>query len=145
MNLIFCYVLADQKQLVYNNKVLENALFIKDFKIFVEKYYLANTRYHNTNYLLYFQYSVCYYLRKQADMRKKLVNKEKLFNFYFSSLYNIVERIFRVTKQYFQIFKLIFKYHYNIQINLFFAIIVLHNFVYIHQSKEDIYDKEQKK
>lgn len=62
MNFTFCYLLAIWEELAYNNKVLKDALFIKNFKILNEKYYLANIRYHNTNYLLCPYYDIYYHL-----------------------------------------------------------------------------------
>lgn len=113
MNLTFCYVLVGWEKLAYDNRILENALFTKDFKILDGKYYLANAEYYNIDYLLYPYYGVHYYLKEQAAVGKKPVNKVKLFNLYYSSLCNIIKRTFGVTKKCFQIFKLIPKYHYN--------------------------------
>lgn len=84
---------------MYDDKVLKNTLFAKDFKISNKNYYLANARYYNTDYFLCPYYSICYYLKKQAVMGKKLVNKEELFNFCHLSLCNVVERIFGVIKR----------------------------------------------
>ncbi len=53
------------------------------------------------DYLLYFYYNICYHLKEQVVVGKKLVNKKNLFNFYHSSLCNIIERIFGVTKWHF--------------------------------------------
>lgn len=52
-------------------------LFKKDFKILNRKYYLANTRYYNINYLLLsFYYSIYYHLKKQVVVSNKMVNKK---------------------------------------------------------------------
>lgn len=64
MNFIFCYLLASWEKLIYNNKMLENALFIRNFKILDRKYYFTDARYHNIDYLLYLYYNVCYHLKK---------------------------------------------------------------------------------
>lgn len=74
---------------------------MRDFEILYEKYYLADTRYYNPDYLLYPYHNVCYYLQEQAVTGKKRVNKKELFNLFHSSLCNIVERIFGVIKQHF--------------------------------------------
>lgn len=89
MNFIFCYLLAGWESLAYNDKILENTLFNPNFKILNKKYNLANTKYHNTNYFLYSYYSICHHLKIQGVKKNKLVNKEELFNFCHSSLYNI--------------------------------------------------------
>lgn len=75
-------------------------LLIRNCKILDRKYYFANTRYHNTDYLLYLYHSIWYYLKKQLAIRKKPVNKEELFNFCHLSLCNMIERIFKVIKRY---------------------------------------------
>lgn len=98
----------------YDEKILKNMLFNKDFKILNRKYYLTDIRYYNIYYFLYSYYGICYHLKEQKIVDKNLVNKKKLFNFYYSSFYNMVEKNFGVTKWQFQIFKLISKYHFNI-------------------------------
>lgn len=95
------------------------------------------------DYLLCPYYSICYHLKKQAVARKKPINKEKLFNFCHSSLWNIIKKIFIVTKQYFQIFKFAPEYNFATQIHLVFEVTVLHNFISKHQSQEDIYVREK--
>ena len=94
MNLTFYYVLADWEELAYDNRVLENMLFKRDFKISNRKYYLANAGYHNMDYLLCAYCNVCYNFKEQTVARKKLVNKKELFNLCHLSLCNVVERIF---------------------------------------------------
>lgn len=64
MNLIFYYLLASWEKLIHNNKMLENALFIRNFKILDRKYYLTDTRYYNIDYLLCLYYDIYYHLKK---------------------------------------------------------------------------------
>lgn len=64
INVQFCYILTGWERLIYNNKVLEDALFNKNFIISEKKFCLADARYHNTNYLLYPYYGIRYYLKK---------------------------------------------------------------------------------
>lgn len=64
MNLIFCYILVDQEKLVYDNKVLKDISFIKDFKILDKKYYLVNIKYYNIDYLFYYPCDVYYNPKK---------------------------------------------------------------------------------
>lgn len=59
---MFWYILISLKKLVYNNKILK--LFTKNFKNFNKKCYVINTKYHNTDYLLYLYYNICYYLNE---------------------------------------------------------------------------------
>lgn len=101
------------KDSIYNDQILHNILFNKDFYISNKKYYLANTRYHNIDYFLYFYYRICYYLKEQVAAKKKPIKKEELFNLYYFSLYNIIEKIFKVTKWYFHIFKFVLEYNFT--------------------------------
>lgn len=84
---------------------MEDALFKKDFIILKKKFYLADTRYHNINYLLYLYCGIKYYLKKQAMAGQKSIKKEELFNLYYFNLRNIIQKIFNVTKHQFQIFE----------------------------------------
>ena len=52
------------EKLVYNNKMLEDALFKRNFKISDKKYYLTNAKYHNMDYFLYFYCGIYYYFKK---------------------------------------------------------------------------------
>ena len=61
------------------------------------------------------------------------MNKEKLFNLCHSSLYNVIKKIFGVTKRRFQIFKSAQEYHFNTQVSLVFTVTALHNFIWMHQ------------
>ena len=52
MNIQFCYIFVGWKGLAHDDKVLKDILFEKDFIIPEKKFYLTDTGYHNTNYLL---------------------------------------------------------------------------------------------
>lgn len=62
-----------KKSLIYNNYILENDFFNKNFIVNDNKYYFTDTNYHNIDYFLYFYYKICYYLKKFALVRKKLI------------------------------------------------------------------------
>lgn len=127
----------------HDDRVLEDALFSKNFTIPDNKYYLANAGYHNTDYLLCPYRGVRYHLKEVALAGKKPTTREELFNLRHSSLRNVVERIFGVTKRRFQIFKHAPEYNLDVQSSLVFAITALHNFIRSHQLQEDIYDREE--
>lgn len=129
MDFTFCYILAGWEGSAHDDRVLENALFNKDFCILDGKYYLADAGYHNINYLFCAYRSIWYHLKEQAIAGERPMNKKELFNLCHSSLCNVVERIFGVIKRHFQIFKSTPEYHFNTQINLIFAVIALHNFI----------------
>lgn len=63
------------------------------------KYYLGDVSYHNTDYLLYSYYGVCYYLKEVALAGKKPTTQEELVNFHHFSLQNAIEEIFEVIKR----------------------------------------------
>lgn len=75
--------------------------------------------------------------------RKKPVSKKELFNFCHSNLQIIAEKVFKITKQYFRIFKSAPEYNFTIQIYLIFAVTTLHNFIWKYWSYEDIYNKKE--
>lgn len=83
---------------MYDNKILENMLFIKNLKILDRKYFLANNRYYNINYILCLYCNIYQYPIKQIEVRKKSVKKKKLFNLCYFIHYNIVEIIFKIMK-----------------------------------------------
>lgn len=144
MDLTFCYILAGWEGLAHDDRILEDAFFSKNFTIPDSKYYLGDVGYHNTDYLLCPYYGVCYHLKEVALAGKKPTTQEDLFNFCHSSLRNVIEEIFGVTKRQFQIFKHAPKYSLNIQSSLVFAITALHNFIQSHQLQEDIYNWKKK-
>lgn len=71
--------------MAYNNNILKDILFKKDFIILEKKNYLVNAGYYNTNYFLYPYYNIRYYLKKLAIAGQRLITKEELFNFYYFS------------------------------------------------------------
>lgn len=79
--------------------MLEDALYNHNFKILPRKYFLADTGYHNTDYVLCPYRGVRYHLKEQAASGLKPTTKEELFNLRHSSLCNVVERIFGVMKR----------------------------------------------
>lgn len=82
-------------------------------------------------------------MKEVALAGKKPTTREELFNLCHSSLRNVVERIFGVTKRRFQIFKHAPEYSLDVQSSLVFAITTLHNFIRNHQLQEDIYDRKE--
>lgn len=60
----------------YDDKVLEDTLFIKDFEILNGKYYLTDARYYNIDYLLCFYCGIYYYPKKMIVAGTKSANKE---------------------------------------------------------------------
>lgn len=53
INMQFGYILIRWQRLVYDENFLKNFLFDKNLINLEKKYYLVDTKYYNTNYLLY--------------------------------------------------------------------------------------------
>lgn len=62
------------------------------------KYYLGNADYYNIDYLLCPYLGVHYHLKEVTLMKKKLTTQEKLLNFCYTSLQNMIKQIFVITK-----------------------------------------------
>lgn len=60
----FYYILAGWEESACDEKVLGNVLFNKNFIILEKKHYLADARYHNTNYLLCQYCDIRYHLKE---------------------------------------------------------------------------------
>lgn len=143
MDLQFCYVLAGWEGSAHDDKVLEDALFDKNFMIPNKKYYLADAEYHNTDYLLYPYRCTRYHLKEQAMAGQKPTNKKELFNLCHFTLQNVVERMFSITKHCFQILETLAEFAMVVQVKIVLAVTGLHNFIQSHRTTGDIYDKAQ--
>lgn len=139
----FCYVSAGWEGSTYDDRILEDALFDKNFMIPNKKYYLVDARYYNTNYLLYSYHNIRYYLKEQAIASQKLTNIEKLFNLHHFILQNIVERIFGIIKRCFQILKTLAEFEIVVQVKIVLVITGLYNFIQSHWTTKNIYNKAQ--
>lgn len=60
---------------------------------------------------------------------QKLTNKKELFKFYNSSLQNVVEKIFGITKCRFPIFEIPVVFTINIEVKIVLVVTGLHNFI----------------
>lgn len=64
-----------------------------------------------------------------------------MFNLRYACLRNVIERIFGVVKRRFQIFHKAPEYSQTTQVDFFYAVMWLHNFIKIHLGhEEDIYN-----
>ena len=103
-DILFHYILPEWEKSAHNARVLGDAIQNKYFQIPERKYYLADTSYSNTNFMMVLYPGTQYYLKKQAQTAMKPVNKEELFNLRHARLCNIIERIFGIFKWRFNIF-----------------------------------------
>lgn len=105
------------------------------------KKYLTNIEYHNTNYLLFLYCYIRYYQKKGAMTGQKPTNKEELFNLCHSSVWNVIEKIFVVIKRQFQILETSIEFTIEVKVKIILAVTGLYNFIQLHCTIGDIYDK----
>lgn len=91
MDLTFCYILAGWDGSAHDDRILEDALFNKDFRVPDGKYYLADAGYHNTDYLLCPYRGVRYHLKEQAAPEKSLSTK-KNYSIFVTPVYAVLLR-----------------------------------------------------
>lgn len=72
-----------------------------------------------------------------------LQNFKKLFHLHYSSLYNVIEYIFKINKKQFFYLKIAIEFSKETQINIIYTVIILHNFIccYYFNNKKIIYNK----
>lgn len=77
-------------------------------------------------------------MKKQRQAFQRPKNAKELFNLRHASLYNAIERIFEVYKQRFQIIHKRSRYDILTQIDIFFAVTALHNFIMEHKEQGEL-------
>ncbi|KAK1257188.1 hypothetical protein QJS04_geneDACA024915 [Acorus gramineus] len=92
------------------------------------KYYVADAGYSNNRGFLTPFRNVRYWLGDYRG-RSGPQNKEELFNFYHSSLRNVIERTFGVWKARFPILKKMASYSFDIQVRIVIATMAIHNYI----------------
>jgi uncharacterized membrane protein YfhO len=70
-----------------------------------------------------------YHLKEQRLARKKLENSKELFNLQYTSIRNVIKRIFGVVKRKYQTLQLPSKYSIDTQTHIILACYTLHNYV----------------
>ncbi|KAK1275819.1 hypothetical protein QJS04_geneDACA001867 [Acorus gramineus] len=91
------------------------------------KYYVADAGYSNNRGFLTPFRNVRYWL---GDYRGRSgPQNKKLFNFYHSSLRNVIERTFGVWKARFPILKKMASYSFDIQVRIVIATMAIHNYI----------------
>lgn len=121
--------------------MLSNVIKTKRFLIFNYKYYLKDIWYSNLNYLLLPYKDIWYHLNKQILALQKPTNFKKLFNLYYTYLYNVIEQIFGIVKRQFLILNKALGYLQIPKFDIVYVIIRLYNFIKIYLGyEEDIYN-----
>lgn len=125
-------------------RVLQDALYKKQFSIPEGKYYLADAGYANSGQLLTPYRGTRYHLKESINANLKPTTKEELFNLRHSSLRNVIERIFGVLKRRFKCLSSAPEYSIPTQVKIVYALVALHNFIRQQLPIElDIFEEEE--
>jgi DDE superfamily endonuclease len=138
-DLQFSYIYPGWEGSANDTRVLQDASFRGGFSIPEGKYYLADAGYPNNNSLFTLYRGTRYHLKEQYSASQKPNTKEELFNLRYSSLCNVIERIFGVLKRRFKCLATPPEYAFDIQVNLVFALTALYNFIRIQNGEFDIF------
>jgi hypothetical protein len=125
----FTYVLAGWEGSAHDTAVWRDAHYYKGFKTPLGKYWLGDAGYANTDTILVPYRGTRYHLEEQRLSQKKPENAKELFNLRYSSLRNVIERIFGVLKRKYQILRRAPEYSMDTQTRIILACCALHNFV----------------
>ena len=137
----FVYILLGWEGSAHNRRVLSDAQNYYNFNILKSKYWLKNTGYRNSKYIISLYCRVWYYLKEQqqADLRPNTA--KELFNLHYTSLQNVIERIFGVVKRKFKVLGLVAEYSIDIQIYFVLSFITLYNFICLQENIQEDIDK----
>jgi hypothetical protein len=135
----FVYILPGWEGSAYNRRVLSDTQSRYGFDMPKGKYWLGDTGYRNSKYIIALYRSVRYYLKEQRQADLQPNTARELFNLYYTSLRNIIEYIFGVVKRKFKILGSGAEYSIDTQIHLVLGLVGLYNFICLH---EDIQDDE---
>ena len=110
--------------------------------MFEGKYYLGDAGYGLSKLVLTPYRGVRYHLREFEVNGQGPANAKELFNLRHSSLRNVVERIFGVSKRRFPILVKMSPYGFEFQCDIVQCCFLLHNFVHINQLYDDQFYNE---
>ena len=135
----FIYILIGQEGLVHNTAVFRDTKNNKGFTTLLRKYQLRDAGYTNSETVLILYRVTRYYLKEQRLFSLKPKNVKELFNLRYTSLQNVVERIFSVVKRKYQVLRTLSKYLIDTQTRIILAYYTLYNYVRsIEGEKADI-------
>jgi hypothetical protein len=125
----FVYILAGWEGSAHDVRVLQDAQMSQGFVTPKGMYWLGDTGYTNSEFVLSLYRGVRYHLKEVQQANRKPENAKELFNLRHSSLRNIIERIFGVLKRQWQILAgKGCEYSIDTQVDLFCSLIGLFNF-----------------
>jgi hypothetical protein len=125
----FLYILAGWEGSAHNGRVLKDAQNLKGFTTPKGKYWLGDAGYGYTEFILAPYRGIRYYLKEFEIIGLRLRNTKELFNLRYTTLYNIIEYIFNITKKKFKILASIIEYDLATLAQLIIALYRLANFL----------------
>lgn len=129
-DLQFIYVLSGWEGSAHDSKLLNNAISRRNgLKVPQGKYYLVDCGFPNRLQFLAPFRGVRYHLQDFHGQGRHPENARELFNLRHASLRNTVERLFRIFKSRFTIFKTAPPFSFQTQAELVLACAGLHNFL----------------
>jgi DDE superfamily endonuclease len=141
-DLTYAYGLFGWEGSAHDSRVYDDAKD-KGLPLIPGKYYLGDAGYGLSNNVLTPFRGVRYHLREFDINGHGPENAKELFNLRHSSLRNVVERIFGVSKRRFPVLCTMRPYSFEFQTDIVQCCFLLHNFVHLNQSYEDqFYDDD---
>ena len=130
----FRFILPGWEGSAHDSRIFKDTMDGKGFIVPERKYWLADAGYSNSNYLLTPYKGVYYHLKKQHLAQQRPQNPQELFNLRHSSLRNVIEYIFEVSKKRFPCLKTIMKFLKETQVDVVYTVAILYNFIVMYPS-----------
>lgn len=141
-DLTYAYGLFGWEGSAHDSRVYDDAKN-KGLPLIPGKFYLGDAGYGLSKNVLTPYRGVRYHLREFDINGRGPENAKELFNLRHSSLRNVVERIFGVSKRRFPVLCRMSPYSFEFQCDIVQCCFLLHNFVHLNQSYEDqFYDDD---
>ena len=144
LDLRFQFIHAGWEGSAHDALVLRDALAKGRFRPPPGRYYLADARFYNSDFMMTPYTKVRYHLKEWEESGQRPQNKEELFNRRHAELRNAVERIFGVLKHRFKILSKQVEYPVQTQINIVLITTALYNFIATYERIEDLDTEDQK-
>ncbi|KAK1258384.1 hypothetical protein QJS04_geneDACA007000 [Acorus gramineus] len=143
--MLFTYVMAGWEGTAHDSRILSDTIRNPSNRFPMPpngKYYLVDAGYTNRRGFLAPYRNVRYWLgdyRRGSGPR----NKEELFNYFHSSLRNVIERTFGVWKARFPILKKMAPYPFGIQVRIVAATMAIHNYIRMSNLTDALFERYQ--
>jgi hypothetical protein len=136
----FTYVLVGWEGSAHDGRLYRDAL-TKGLLIPPGKFILGDAGFALTESVLTPYRSTRYHLKEWQKGKRRPLNEKELFNLRHATLRNVIERAFGVVKSRFSMLKRIPSYDMKVQGDIILVCFILHNFIKVHQTKEDEFDQ----